>query len=155
MKTRNIEILVGSFLLLGLGALLFLALKVANVNLQRSGETYRILAEFDSIGGLKEGSPVKVGGVSVGYVSSITLNKESLSPLVVMNVDSQFDNFSDNSSVSILTSGLLGEKYIGLLPGFFDEESQKITDGDSIEDTHSALVLEELVGQFLYSTKSD
>lgn len=155
MNSKKIEVLVGIFMLSGIAAFLFLALQVVNVNFQSSQNTYRLMAEFDSIGGLKEGSPVKVGGVTIGHVSSIQLNKESLIPVVEITLDAQYDNFSDNSSVSILTSGLLGEQYIGLSPGFFGDDSEKLKEGDEIEDTHSALILEDLLGHFLYGSDSN
>lgn len=108
-------------------------------------------AEFDNIGSLKVRSPVKVGGVVIGRVSSITLNPDSLLPVVSLSINSQYNQFPETSSVQILTSGLIGEQYIGLVPGFVFDDEEMLVDGDTIEDTKSALVLEDLIGQVLYS----
>ncbi|EEY44932.1 uncharacterized ABC transporter, periplasmic component YrbD [Vibrio mimicus VM223] len=116
-----------------------------------SSDTYRLTAEFDNIGSLKVRSPVKVGGVVVGRVESITLNPKSLLPTVTLAIDSQYNQFSENSSLQILTSGLIGEQYLSLVPGFVFEDETMLKEGDRIEDTKSALVLEDLIGQVLYS----
>ncbi|GAA4901564.1 outer membrane lipid asymmetry maintenance protein MlaD [Ferrimonas pelagia] len=151
MNSRKIELAVGAFLLAGLVALLVLILKVADIDPRGNGPSYRLNAGFENIGSLKVRSPVKVGGVVVGRVLAIDLDPESLLPEVTLAIDARFDQFPDTSSLSILTSGLLGEQYIGLTPGFYDEEGELLVDGDRIEDTRSAMVLEELIGQFLYS----
>lgn len=155
MVSRKIEILVGSFLLAGIAAILMLALKVADSQLGDDNETYRLYAKFDNIGGLKVRSAIKVGGVVVGRVTDIRLDSEDFSPVVSLDISSRYQAFPDNSSVSILTSGLLGEQYIGLVPGFMDDESEILKQGDSIEDTKSAMVLEDLIGQFLYGNGDD
>jgi phospholipid/cholesterol/gamma-HCH transport system substrate-binding protein len=116
-----------------------------------SNDTYTLNAEFDNIGSLKVRSPVKVGGVVVGRVSAINLNSESLLPVVTMAISSTYNQFPETSSVKILTSGLIGEQYIGLTPGFVFDDEQMLVEGDYIEDTKSALVLEDLIGQVLYS----
>ncbi|WP_394204412.1 outer membrane lipid asymmetry maintenance protein MlaD [Shewanella waksmanii] len=154
MVTRKIEILVGLFLLSGLAAFLVLVFNVANVDVKTGQSQYTLYAEFSNIGGLKVRSPVKVGGVVVGRVKAITLDEQSLLPVVELAIDSQYDQFPETSSLSILTSGLLGEQFLGLTPGFFDEDIEMLANGDRIYDTHSALVLEDLIGQFLYSVKS-
>jgi len=118
-------------------------------------QTYKLYAKFDNIGGLKVRSPIKVGGVVVGRVSDISLDEEDYTPVVTLDIDTQYNNFSEATSVSILTAGLLGEQYIGLLPGFMDESVTTLEAGDFIEDTKPALVLEELIGQFLFSQGSD
>ncbi|OLQ86926.1 outer membrane lipid asymmetry maintenance protein MlaD [Vibrio panuliri] len=150
-QTRKTELWVGSFVLAGICAVLIMIFQVADVKSLGSNDTYTVSAEFDNIGSLKVRSPVKVGGVVVGRVTAISLNPESLLPVVKMAINSQFDQFSETSSVQILTSGLIGEQYIGLVPGFVFEDEQMLVDGDYIEDTKSALVLEDLIGQVLYS----
>ena len=125
--------------------------QVADVKGLGSNDTYTLKAEFDNIGSLKVRSPVKVGGVVVGRVTSIGLNSESLLPVVSMAINSTYNQFPETSSVKILTSGLIGEQYIGLTPGFVFEDEQMLVEGDYIEDTKSALVLEDLIGQVLYS----
>ncbi|QLE86943.1 MULTISPECIES: outer membrane lipid asymmetry maintenance protein MlaD [Shewanella] len=154
MVTRKIEILVGLFLLSGLAAFLVLVFNVANVDVKTGQSQYTLYAKFSNIGGLKVRSPVKVGGVVVGRVKAITLDEQSLLPVVEMTIDTQYNQFPETSSLSILTSGLLGEQFLGLTPGFYDEDIAMLVDGDRIDDTHSALVLEDLIGQFLYSVKS-
>lgn len=151
MTTRKIEILVGVFVVLAIGAFVLLALKVANSGMGAGGETYQLHAKFENIGGLKVRSPVKVGGVIVGRVSAINLDTTYYTPVVTIDVSKQYSNFPETSSLAILTSGLLGEQYLGLQPGFIDETVEILGDGDYIEDTKSALVLEELIGQFLFN----
>lgn len=155
MTIRKVEIWVGFFVALGAAALIFLALNVASIGMSGSGETYNLRAKFDNIGGLKVRSSVKVGGVVVGRVAAIELDPEDYLPVATLAIDTQYDNFSDTSSLSILTSGLLGEQYLGLEPGFIDETVEILAEGDYIEDTKSALVLEELIGQFLFSQGDD
>ncbi|MAD75742.1 MAG: outer membrane lipid asymmetry maintenance protein MlaD [Rheinheimera sp.] len=151
MTTRKIEILVGAFIVVAVAAFLMLALKVANAGVSGSGESYVLYAKFENIGGLKVRSPIKVGGVVVGRVASIELDTVYYTPVVKMEINEQYSNFPETSSVAILTSGLLGEQYLGLQPGFIDETVQILADGDSIQDTRSAIVLEELIGQFLFN----
>ena len=170
MTTRKTEILVGLFVALAIGAALLLALRVANQGMSGAGETYTLNAKFDNIGGLKARSSVKVGGVVVGRVERIYLDPRDLVPMVELKISSEYANtFPDTSSLSILTSGLLGEQFIGLSPGFiFPEDLARIeddkvceteslndcpylTDGEEIFDTKSALVLEDLIGQFLFN----
>jgi phospholipid/cholesterol/gamma-HCH transport system substrate-binding protein len=146
--------MVGLFAVLGIAALLMLSLKVADSGISGSGETYDLYAKFDNIGGLKVRSPIKVGGVVVGRVKDIFLDEEDYTPVVTLNIYAQYNNFSEATSVSILTAGLLGEQYIGLLPGFIDESVTTLEPCDYIEDTKPALVLEELIGQFLFSQGS-
>ncbi len=151
-QTRKIELWVGSFVLAGICAILVMIFQVADVKNIGSTDTYTLKAEFDNIGSLKVRSPVKVGGVVIGRVSDIELNKKDLLPVVTMSINSTYNQFPDNSSVQILTSGLIGEQYVGLVPGFvFDGEGAMLKNGDYIEDTKSALVLEDLIGQVLYS----
>jgi len=153
--SKKVELMVGFFVALGIAALLMLSLKVANSGITGNGESYNLFAKFDNIGGLKVRSPIKVGGVVVGRVSDISLDEEDYTPVVTLKIYQEYSNFSEATSVSILTSGLLGEQYIGLQPGFIDESLETLQPGDYIEDTKPALVLEELIGQFLFSQGSD
>lgn len=155
LSNRKIEILVGCFIASGLVAVLFLALKVANSGNIGSGDTYQLLAKFDNVGGLKVRSPIKIGGVVVGRVSDISIGKEDFLPVVTMDISVEYQNFPDTSTVSILTAGLLGEQYLGLEPGFMMDGVSILKSGDTIFDTKSALVLEELIGQFLFSQSNE
>ncbi|KGJ98970.1 outer membrane lipid asymmetry maintenance protein MlaD [Thalassotalea sp. ND16A] len=157
MVSKKIELMVGLFVAIGIAAILMLALKVANAGIAGNGKTYQLYAKFDNIGGLKVRSPIKVGGVVVGRVEHIKLDQEDYMPIVTLDIYSNYDNFSEATSVSILTAGLLGEQYLGLDPGFLDEELGigVLQPGDFIEDTKPALVLEELIGQFLFSQDSE
>ncbi|KJG12931.1 toluene ABC transporter substrate-binding protein [Photobacterium iliopiscarium] len=154
-QNKRLELWVGVFMLAGISALLVLAFKVANVQSFGSTETYTLKAHFDNIGGLKVRSPVKVGGVTVGEVTSITLDKQTYVPIVTLDVNKKFGYFPETSSASILTSGLLGEQYLGISPGFVDTDTEMLHNGDLIEDTKSALVLEDMIGQVLYSLGGD
>jgi len=155
MVSKKIELMVGFFVALGIAALLMLALKVADSGISGNSETYQLYAKFDNIGGLKVRSAIKVGGVVVGRVSNISLDADDYTPVVTLDIYTQYNNFSEATSVSILTAGLLGEQYIGLLPGFIDESVETLIPGDYIDDTKPALVLEELIGQFLFSQGND
>jgi len=154
MMSKKVELMVGFFVALGIAALLMLSLKVANSGISGNGDSYNLLAKFDNIGGLKVRSPIKVGGVVVGRVSDITLDNEDYTPVVTLKIYKEYSRFSEATSVSILTSGLLGEQYVGLQPGFIDDSLETLQPGDYIEDTKPALVLEELIGQFLFSQGS-
>jgi phospholipid/cholesterol/gamma-HCH transport system substrate-binding protein len=151
MKSRKSELLVGVFVVFTVAAGLLLSVKVANDSMSSSGDTYTLYAKFDNIGGLKVRSAVKVGGVTVGRVDSISLSNSDFT-VVAMSISTEFDQFPETSSVSILTSGLLGEQYLGFQPGFSLEGVENLGQGDYIEDTKSALVLEDLIGQFLFSS---
>ncbi|WP_448212845.1 outer membrane lipid asymmetry maintenance protein MlaD [Colwellia sp. MEBiC06753] len=154
MTSKRVELMVGFFVALGIAALLALALKVANSGISGNGDTYELYAKFDNIGGLKVRSPIKIGGVVVGRVSKISLDSEDYTPVVTLEIFSEYQGFSEATSISILTAGLLGEQYLGLEPGFIDESVGFLEPGDYIEDTKPALVLEELIGQFLFSQGS-
>ncbi|MEX6312867.1 outer membrane lipid asymmetry maintenance protein MlaD [Providencia manganoxydans] len=145
---------VGCFMLLAIAAIIFLCLKVADLKSIGSQSTYQVSASFENIGGLKEGSPVKVGGVVIGRIASITLNKDNYVPDVKIDLLSEYDNIPDSSSLSIRTSGLLGEQYIAMNIGPEGEELgiETLKDGGRIEDTKPAMVLEDLIGQFLYKS---
>lgn len=150
-QNRKTEFWVGTFVLAGIAAVLLLIFQVADVKSFSRTDHYTLEAHFDNIGGLKVRSPVKVGGVVVGRVSHISLSAPDYVPTVSMEIDRKFGYFPETSSAAILTSGLLGEQYIGIRPGFMDEDIDVLQDGDLLEDTRSAMVLEDLIGQFLYS----
>jgi phospholipid/cholesterol/gamma-HCH transport system substrate-binding protein len=147
MNKRNVEILVGGFVLLGLLGLLFLALKAANLATFGNSDGYAVTARFDNVGGLKPRSPVRSAGVTVGRVKSIGLDAQTFQGVVTLELDSRFQ-FPKDSSAKILTSGLLGDQYIGLEPGSSDEN---LAAGAVIRQTQSAVVLENLIGQFIAS----
>ncbi|WP_416306227.1 outer membrane lipid asymmetry maintenance protein MlaD [Neptunicella sp. SCSIO 80796] len=155
MNSRKIELMVGIFVAIAIAAALMLALHVANRGMSGNGETYQLFAKFDNIGGLKVRSAVKVGGVIVGRVTEIKLDDKDFTPVVTLTIAQEYTNFPETSSVAILTSGLLGEQYVGLQPGFSFDGIGTLKAGDYIEDTKSALVLEDLIGQFLFSKSKD
>lgn len=148
------EFWVGLFVLIGLGSLLFLGLRVANIQGFSSEKAYNLYATFDNIGGLKVRAPVKIGGVVIGRVSAINLDNTSYTPKVTLSINEKFNEIPDSSSLSIKTAGLLGEQYIALNIGFMLEgETAFLKEGEYFQDTNSAMVLEDLVGQFLYGDK--
>lgn len=152
MQKRNIEILVGGFVLLGFLGLVFLALKAANLgDLASSSGTYTVTARFDNIGGLKAKAAVKTAGVVVGRVESIGLDDKTFQARVTIAMDKRYV-FPKDSSLKILTSGLLGEQYVGLEAG---ADAANLAAGDVIGATQSAVVLENLISQFLYSKAAD
>ena len=155
MSQKKVELWVGAFIVAAVLALGILAFSVAGLSLRGDGNTYTLNASFSNIGGLKERAPVKLGGVVVGRVESITLNVETYTPVVHLAMFENKGVYPETSSVSILTSGLLGDQYIGIQPGFIDDDIEMLGDGDTIEDTKSALVLEDLIGQFIYSMNKD
>ncbi|AJC15192.1 outer membrane lipid asymmetry maintenance protein MlaD [Pandoraea sputorum] len=151
MKKHPLDFWVGLFVVLGFAALLFLALKAGNMSSLSFSNTYPITVRFDNIGGLKPRAAVKSAGVVVGRVASIKFDDKRYLADVTLNLDSQYQ-FPKDSSAKILTSGLLGEQYIGLEPGGDD---QMLKGGDTITLTQSAIVLENLIGQFLYNKAAD
>ncbi|KHT62580.1 toluene ABC transporter substrate-binding protein [Photobacterium gaetbulicola] len=154
-QTKKLELWVGSFVLAGFAALLVLIFKVADVQNLGGAETYTLKAHFDNIGGLKVRSPIKVGGVTVGKITNINLDTETYVPVVTLSIEKKYGYFPETSSAAILTSGLLGEQYLGISPGFIDDDIEMLGDGDLIEETRSALVLEDMIGQVLYSIGGD
>ncbi|QDX31630.1 outer membrane lipid asymmetry maintenance protein MlaD [Dickeya poaceiphila] len=154
MQTKKHEIGVGVFMLIALCAIVFLCLKVADLKSLGPQQTYRLYATFDNIGGLKVRSPVKIGGVVIGRVKDISLDTKTYLPRVAMDIDQRYDQIPDTSSLAIRTSGLLGEQYLALNIGFEDEDmgTSILKDGGTIQDTKSAMVLEDLIGQFLYKS---
>lgn len=155
MQTKKSEIWVGIFLLIALLAALFVCLKAADVSSIKSEPTYRVYATFDNIGGLKSHSPVRIGGVVIGRVADISLDPKTYLPRIAIDIEDTYNHIPDTSSLAIRTSGLLGEQYLALNVGFEDPElgTSILKDGSIIQDTKSAMVLEDLIGQFLYSNK--
>lgn len=155
MSQKKVELWVGAFVIAAMISLAILAFSVAGVSLRGEGRSYTLYASFSNVGGLKVRSPVKLGGVVVGRVEDISLNTETYTPVVRLAMFENKGFYPETSSLSILTSGLLGEQYIGIQPGFIDEDIEMLGDGDSVEDTKSALVLEDLIGQFIYSINKE
>ena len=143
---RAIETWVGVFAVAGMAALFMLAMKVSNIAAFSGDGGYSVTARFDNIGGLKVRSPVSMAGVRVGRVADIKFDNQTYEAVVTMNIDRQYDRLPKDTSASILTSGVLGENYVGLEAGARDSF---LKDGDEIKITQSALVLENLIGQFL------
>ena len=151
MHRKSIDVWVGLFVLLGLAALLFLALKAGNMSTLSFSKTYAISGKFDNIGGLKPQAPVKSAGVVVGRVGDIRFDDKSFSAIVILDLD-QNHKFPKDSSLKILTAGLLGEQYIGIEPG---GDVNNLVEGDRINRTQSAAVLEDLINQFIYSKAAE
>ncbi|ETX11784.1 organic solvent ABC transporter substrate-binding protein [Marinomonas ushuaiensis DSM 15871] len=150
MRNKRTELFVGCFIVLGVLAFVYLAVQVSGLAFSGKKDTYQIVARFNDIGGLSDRAKVTIAGVAVGDVESISFDKELYMGLVKMNIVSDVNNIPTDSSVAILTSGLLGEKYLGISIG---AEDDVLVEGDEIYDTQSALVLENLISQFLF--KSD
>jgi phospholipid/cholesterol/gamma-HCH transport system substrate-binding protein len=151
MQRSKLDVLVGLFVLLGAAAIVFLALKAANLLTLNLQSTYTVSAKFDNIGGLKRQAAVKSSGVVVGRVESVTFDDQSYRAKVTLSLQSRYQ-FPKDSSLKILTSGLLGEQYIGIEAGAADKNLQ---DGDQIQATQSAVVLENLISQFLYNKAAE
>ena len=151
MKKNSLDFWVGLFVVTGFVALLFLALKAGNMSSFSFSKTYSITARFDNIGGLKPRAPVKSAGVVVGRVAAINFDDKTYQATVTLNLDEGF-RFPKDSSAKILTSGLLGEQYIGLEAG---GDEQSLVQGGKITQTQSAIVLENLISQFLYNKAAD
>ena len=146
LNRAALDLGVGIFVALGIGAILFLALKVGNLINFASPPGYRLEAHFDNIGGLKLRAPVKTAGVVVGRVESITLDPDTYQAVVALKIDQGYQ-FTADTIASILTSGLLGDVYIGLDPG---GDTKMLADGGKVAKTQSGIVLEKLIGQFLF-----
>ncbi len=151
-NTRLIETMVGAFVVAGIAALFMLAMKVSNLNAFANVDGYEVSAQFENIGGLKVLSAVSVGGVRIGRVSAIDFDQEDYEAVVTMTIDPKYDRLPTDTSASIFTSGLLGEQYIGFEPG---GEELFLKDGDQITLTQSAMVLEQIIGQFIFSKASE
>ena len=151
MHRKTIDVWVGLFVLLGVASLLFLALQAGNMSTISFSKTYAVTGKFDNIGGLKPQAPVKSAGVVVGRVGEITFDDKTYQALVRLDMEPGY-KFPKDSSLKILTSGLLGEQYIGIEPG---GDTQNLVDGDRINRTQSATVLEDLINQFIYSKAAE
>jgi len=151
MNRKSIETLVGLFVLLGILALVFLALKAANLATFSGNDSYTVQARFDNIGGLKVRAPVRSAGVTVGRVTQIGLDGKTYQGVVTLDIEQSYQ-FPRDTSAKILTSGLLGDQYIGLEPG---GDERMLQPGTVITQTQSAVVLENLIGQFLFNKAAD
>ena len=151
MHRKTIDVWVGLFVLLGVVALLFLALKAGNMSTISFSKTYTITGKFDNIGGLKPQAPVKSAGVVVGRVGAINFDDKSYQATVRLDLNPTY-KFPKDSSLKILTSGLLGEQYVGIEAG---GDTNNLVDGDRINRTQSATVLEDLINQFIYSKAAE
>ncbi len=152
MTSRKIEILVGLFVAAAIAAFFMLAMSISNMSSYGDGEKYELKARFDNVGGLKVRSPVSAGGVRIGRVTDIQYNSETYEAVVSMAIDQQYNKFPVDTAASILTSGLLGEQFVGFVPG---AEEDYLKAGDIIDLTQSAIVLEEIIGQFIYSQANE
>jgi len=148
MRMRNVELMVGGFMVMGIIALVLMALRVSGLTMDAAGETYTIKARFENLGGLTDRAKVSLAGVTIGRVTNITLDQQWYAAVVEMEIDKSMNTLPIDTSASILTAGLLGEKYIGLSVG---AEIDYMQDGDWVQDTQSAIVLEELISRFLFS----
>jgi phospholipid/cholesterol/gamma-HCH transport system substrate-binding protein len=147
----KVELASGIFLLLGIAALVWLATRATDYGQEVGKESYTISARFTNVGDLRDRAPVKIGGVTVGMVESISLDPVTFEAVVQMNVASKFDEIPSDTGASILTSGVLGDRYIGLEPGGAPDMLQN---GDEIFITQSALVLEQIIGKYLFNAGS-
>jgi phospholipid/cholesterol/gamma-HCH transport system substrate-binding protein len=151
MNRLTLDLWVGFFVAVGLASLLFLALKAGNLSAANGGETYRLEAKFDNIGGLKVRAPVKSAGVVVGRVSEIRFDSDNYVAVVAMQVDARY-KFPRDTFATILTSGLLGEQYVGFEVG---GDPEMLKGGDVIKKTQSAVVIEKLISQFMFNKAAE
>lgn len=147
-KQRSIEVLVGAFMAAGFVALFFLAMKVSNLSASSVADGYQLTARFANAGSLKVRAPVSMAGVRIGRVEGIRFDKDTYEAVVTLRIDKTVDTIPDDTFANVFTAGLLGEQYIGLEPGGSEDH---LKDGDVIAQTQSALVLEQMIGQFLFS----
>lgn len=145
---RYVELSVGTFMVMGIIALVLMAFRVSGLSMDTSGETYTLKARFQNLGGLTERAKVSMAGVTIGKVTDIYLDDKYYEAVVVMEIDKSMSALSTDTNAAILTAGLLGEKYIGLQVG---GELENLQDGDWIIDTQSAVVLEDLISRFLFN----
>ena len=148
----KVELTSGVFLLLGIAAMLWLATEATDYGMQVGDDTYQVNARFSNVADLKTRAPVKIGGVTVGLVEKISLDPITFDALVEMQIDRRFSEIPTDTGASILTSGMLGDRYIGLDPG---GAMEALTDGDEIFVTQSAVVLETLISKYLFNNKGD
>lgn len=152
MRTRSLELAVGTFLVAAVIALFFLAIKVSGLSDETGKPSYRVYAHFQNIGGLTLRAKVTMAGVTIGRVTNIELDHKRLNAKVTLDIHKDVNEISTDVVASILTAGLLGEKYIGLVPGADDTY---LKEGDEIEQTQSSLVLEDLIGKFLFNKATE
>jgi len=152
MNIKMVEITVGVFIAAGIAALFMLAMKVSNLSSTAGQDGYELSARFDNIGGLKKLSAVNAGGVRIGRVTSIDYDQSTYEAIVRMEINPRYNQLPADTSASIFTSGLLGEQYISLEPG---GDQAYLKAGDQIKLTQSAIVMEQVIGQFLFSKASE
>ncbi len=152
MRTRVIEMAVGLFMVAGIAALFFLAIKVSGLADEAARPSYRVYASFQNAGGLTVRAKVTMAGVVIGRVSEIRLDPQTFKAKVALDIYNDVNQISTDAVASILTAGLLGEKYIGIIPG---AEEEVLKEGDEIEQTQSSLVLEDLIGKFLFNKANE
>jgi len=152
MKTRTLEITVGAFIAVGFAALFMLAMQVSNLSSFNNEDGYEIIARFDNIGGLNERAYVSMAGVRIGRVTGVEFDRETFQAKVRMNIRQQYDQIPTDTSASILTSGILGDQYIGLDPGGAE---QYLKEGSEVRLTQSAMILEQIIGQFLFDKAAE
>jgi phospholipid/cholesterol/gamma-HCH transport system substrate-binding protein len=150
-SSHQIELTAGIFLLLAIAALIFLAMQATDRGVTTGG-SYEITASFSNVGGLKPRAKVSMGGVTIGMVESIQLDPDTFDARVVMRISDRYDNLPEDTSASILTAGILGDQYVGLEPGGSPEA---LHEGDTIMLTNSAVVLEQLIGRYMFNTDGD
>lgn len=152
LHTRTVEIWVGVFIAAGLAALFMLAMQVSNLSRFGGDDGYLVTARFENVNGLKVRAAVNMAGVRIGRVTDIGFDAETFEAVVTIRIDSQYDKIPVDSIAGVYTAGLLGEKYIGVKPGV---EYENLKDGDRLKGGQSAIVLEDLIGQFLFSKASE
>lgn len=145
----KVEFASGIFLMLGIAALIWLATRATDYGQEIGSETYSISARFTNIADLRDRAPVKIGGVTIGLVESVSLDPITFEAVVTMSISSSFDEIPSDTGASILTSGVLGDRYVGLEPGGAPD---MLADGDQLFITQSALVLEQVIGKYLFNT---
>ena len=151
-SSRTIDISTGLFVLLGFAAIVFLVTQITNREFSLRSESYRLQAQFENVGGLKAGAPVSMAGVTIGRVESIGYDMDLFKAVATLRIDSRYDQIPNDSDASILTAGLLGGQYVGIGPG---ASETFFADGDQIQFTQSAIVLENLISKFLFSKASE
>jgi phospholipid/cholesterol/gamma-HCH transport system substrate-binding protein len=147
-QSRAIDVSTGLFVLLGFAAILFLVTQITNREFSLRSESYRIVAQFENIGGLKAGAPVSMAGVTIGRVESIGYDMNLFKAVVTLRIDARYDQIPNDSDAGILTAGLLGGQYVGITPGNSEDPYR---DGDSVEFVQDAIVLESLISKYLFS----
>jgi len=151
-QTRSVELGTGLFVLLGLAALFFLTMQTTGSNTLSGEDTYSVTARFSNVGSLKVRAPVAMSGVTIGRVQSVEFDPASLEAVVVFEIDSRYDQIPEDSDASILTAGILGSQYLGLQAG---GSEFSLEDGSEIQFTQSAIIIEQLISKYLFSSTSE